>query len=133
MEIEVLTLCDSAQNYQDKLIVVGTFNTIHSPVCPIAYPSFALACRFRYSKAEVGMKSFKLTFVAPDGQNVLPVMQTQINVPVDFEDYYASNLVIGFSSINFSQYGEYTINIETDDIIKHIPLFLKSSPQISNR
>lgn len=130
MELEVLTICDNAQNYQDKLIVVGTFNTIYSPMCPIIYPSFALACRFRYSKEESGMKKFKLTFKDPIGNDVLPAMETQIEVPAEFDNYYAANLIIGFNSINLPQYGEYIISVETDNLLKQIPLFLKNKPKM---
>jgi len=127
MEIEVLTICDNAQNYQDKLVVVGTFSTIFASGCPIVSPSFSLACRFRYAVGESGEKIFNLTFKDPHGKDVLPSIQAKMEVPSNFEEYYVSNLIIGFNSINFTQYGKYLINIETEGLHKEIPLFVRSS------
>ena len=43
MDIQIATLCDFAADYNGKLVVSGTFDTLAARALPVVHPSCALA------------------------------------------------------------------------------------------
>jgi hypothetical protein len=126
MDIEVLVICDSAQIYQDKLVVVGTFNTIYAEHCPFVYPAFSLACRLNYTDSnESGTKDVKIAIIDEKGQSIMPVMDFSVAIPYDIRESYISNIVAGFANIKFDNFGRYSIRISIGDFHKDLYLYLK--------
>lgn len=125
MEIEVLTICDNAQDYQGKLVVVGTFTTIISNQIPFNQPSFALACRFRFSPDEAGEKKFSFSFKRSNGQEFLPGMEASINVPENLTEDHPANLILGFNNLSFDEVGSYILEVKSDSFNRKIPLYIK--------
>lgn len=126
MEIEVLTLCDNAQEYQGKLIVVGTFSGISSKKFPFKHPTFSLACRFRYSPNEIGEKKFTFSLKNSTGKEVIPRLEAKYNVPEGITEDHPINIVLGFNNLNFEHPGTYNFEIISDDFQRTIPLYIKS-------
>lgn len=124
MEVDVLTICDNAQTYQDKLVVVGTFNNITTTSVPFSHPTFSLACRFRYELGESGEQEIVLTFKDPDGVDVVPTLNTTVVVPEDMEDSHFVSLAIGFNNIKFNKCGKYLFNVKIGDVNRIIPLYV---------
>lgn len=127
MEIEVLTLADNAQNYQNKLIVVGTFNTINATVVPFQY-SFALACRFRFSKNETPFSNLSFKLRKPDGTFLIKEIKASVNIVRQSEEPFNSiNLALNFEMVTFPTEGCYSVDVSTDNghswelpiIVKH--------------
>lgn len=115
MEIEVLTLADSAQNYQNKLIVVGTFNTINAAAVPFDY-SFSLACRFRFLKDEPPFTALYFKLVKPDGTFLIKEIKASRNIIKQNEEpFYSVNLVLNFESVTFPTEGSFSVDVSTDN------------------
>ena len=45
MDIQIFTLCDSAQEYNGKLVIVGAFNEITASSFPAVHPEMAIVVR----------------------------------------------------------------------------------------
>ena len=59
MKVDIFTLCDSAQEYNNgKLVIVGTFNSIYAKNFPTDYPEFALVARIMFSQSKRKTKMF---------------------------------------------------------------------------
>ena len=49
MDIQIATLCDHAADYNGKLVITGTFDTLAARALPVVHPSCALALRFCFT------------------------------------------------------------------------------------
>lgn len=52
MKVDILTLCDSAQEYNGKLVIVGTFNTIKAKEYPSIHSGFSVVARIIFDENE---------------------------------------------------------------------------------
>ena len=52
MEVQVATLCDSAHDYNHKLCIMGTFDTICSTHLPVVHPQCAIALRICFKPGD---------------------------------------------------------------------------------
>lgn len=116
MKIEIFTICDNAQAYGDKLIVVGPFTIIAGPELPISRPPFSIAVRLRYTPDECGLKEYYIGIRKPDGTDVFKPMKFQFDA--DFKDSPLGvlNLNVNLPSVKFDQEGEYTVYLEGSGI-----------------
>jgi hypothetical protein len=131
MEVELFVVCDNAQNYQDKMVVVGPFNTIHAESCPFIPPAFSLACRLNYTNLdEYGEKSVKIDFLNEKGDSFIPTINSSINIPANVEDSHIVSLVVGFGNVKFDSFGKYSIQVTIGDFHRELPLYIKQQPQI---
>ena len=59
MEYEIFTICDNAQNYNGKLVIVGTFDTVSSPKYPFVQELFSLAIKINCQTSEFKDGSYR--------------------------------------------------------------------------
>jgi hypothetical protein len=50
MTIQVAVLCDAATDYNGKLNLLGTFDTIYAPEMPMQHPQCAVAVRIAFDR-----------------------------------------------------------------------------------
>lgn len=127
MQIEIFTLCDTAQSYQGKLVVVGTFNLITANSFPILYNGFSIVGHIAYE--EGGDKDFKLSFISPDGKNFIEPLSWKANVDVkeDTTSYVDFNIAV--NEVKFENPGIYKIILETEGQNRVFKLYLKNKQQ----
>lgn len=126
MQIDIFTLCDNAQNYDGKAVIVGTFNQINSNKFPFVYtPSFSIVGRIGYEIG--GEKDFKLSFLSPEGKLMVPpfIWKTTVVAEEGKLGYIDFNLL--FNQIHFDVPGTYIFRLESDDIQRELPLYLMRS------
>lgn len=115
MEIEIFTLCDSAQNYQEKLVVVGTFHSIYSQLIPFTHDSFSIACGIRLDKTDTATDyDFEIKFLREDGTKFIPTDVKGKLTPVKNEEntaYRMLNFVVNARSIEFTSTGMHFIEL----------------------
>ena len=58
MQIEIFTICDYAQVYAGKAVVMGAFNQMKAQKLPVVVPNLTLAVRVSFEKEESGDKTF---------------------------------------------------------------------------
>ena len=58
MNIEIFTLCDYAQSNNNKLTIVGTFDSFNAEKFPFTHPFFSIVARIRYNQDEIKEKKY---------------------------------------------------------------------------
>lgn len=115
MEIEIFTMCDSAQNYQEKLVIVGTFHTIQSTMIPFTHDSFSIACGIRLDKTDTGSNyEFEIRFLRDDGTKFIPTDVKGKLTPADNQKdaaYRMINFVVNARSVEFTSGGMHYIEL----------------------
>ena len=115
METEIFTLCDFAQDNNGKLTIVGTFDRITPPAFPYVHPTCSIAGRLRFSQRELGSHKFQIKLNAPDGKEVIPVIEGDIQVNKNPEtDYTAINFALNLGQVKFEKAGKYAIELLID-------------------
>ncbi len=132
MKIEAFVLCDAATNYQGKLNLLGTFDTIFTNNLPILYPFCSIAVRLRFSQIEEG--EHKLTINFSDTAGKLIIQPLNANMKVSFSKdgpkSIATNMILNIQGLKLENFGEYTISLAIDG--RHessLPLFIKETPK----
>ena len=131
MTIQVAVLCDAATDYNGKLNLLGTFDTIYAPHMPTQHAQFSIAIRIAFDRIEEGTHTLNVNFVDEDG---LPIMKSmQIPVEVDFPadaTFISRNLVVNIIQLTFSKTGLYSVDLSLDDrSLSSIPLAVKQLEQ----
>jgi hypothetical protein len=127
MTIQVAVLCDSATDYNGKLNLLGTFDTIYAAQMPTQHPQCSIAIRIAFDRDEEGRHTLLVNFVDEDGQ---PVMKSvQIPVQVDFPPdatFISRNMVVNILQLTFSRAGLYSVDLSLDGRpLSSIPLAVK--------
>lgn len=117
MQIEIFTICDSAQVYAGKAVISGAFNQITVKKLPVVLSNLTLAVRIAFEKEESGDKTFFFYLKNPDGSLLIPELKCEAkqNLPLEKQGpiiTYDLNLVLG--NIMFSQCGTYTVTMKLD-------------------
>jgi hypothetical protein len=124
MTIQVAVLCDAATDYNSKLNLLGTFDTILTSQLPAQHPQCSVALRIAFERAEEGSHQLAMNFVDEDGQPIMPPM----NVPVEIvfpndATFMSRNFVINIQQLKFEKAGLYSIDLSMDGkALASIPL-----------
>ena len=120
MEIELFTLCDGAFNYNGRLTIIGTYDSILASQFPWNIDlSFAL--KLFVPKGESGEKTISLQFLSQDGDSFAANLQASVVVP---ESESAGHIALATTirGVSFPKPGSYLIRIfENDRIMKEFP------------
>ena len=112
MEIQIAALCDSAADYNGKLCVLGTFDTIMSHQFPFFHPQCTVALRMIFRDDDEGRFSLKISIVDEDGKLVVPPIEgaLEINIPDD-SAFLTRNGVFNLQHLKFERPGFYSIDV----------------------
>ncbi len=124
MEYEIFTICDNAQNYNGKLVIVGTFDTIFSQSFPLTYDAFSLAVKincptneFKDGTLQVNLKNEK------NGEDVCP--SVTMTVPLNNNNpEQVLTLALNFNKVLFPEPGEYFVELKFNGESKRRKLHL---------
>ncbi|MCL1615052.1 hypothetical protein M3090_01325 [Bacteroides sp. ET71] len=116
MKVDIFTLCDSAQEYGGKLIIVGTFNSIYAKEFPTLHPEFALVARVVFSENEKGVhkidfsvkKNDENVYIMPPGQMTADTTNTKGKDAI-------INVVVKGNNIPIPSDGTYVVTLKVDD------------------
>lgn len=112
MKCELLTLCDASSDYNGKLCILGTFDTIFAAQTPTVVPSCSIASRLRFEKGEEGDHSLKLTLAFRDGDPVMPPIEAKMVVRVpQGAPSAAFNFAVNLQTVQFKDFGDYEIQL----------------------
>lgn len=130
MEIQVAVLCDAATDYQGKLNILGTFDTIFTSQMPAVHPQCSIALRMTFAKQEEGHHKMKLAFVDEDGKAIMPNIDIPVDVVVPEDSIFLSrNFLVNIQQLKFDKPGLYSIDIAVDGRQEgSIPLLVKKMP-----
>ena len=128
MTIQIAALCDSAADYNGKLCLLGTFDTIYSAQFPAVHPHCAIALRVMFEKSEEGRHQFKINFVNEDGKSIMPPIDMPVDIAVPGDATFVSrNFVVNIQGLKFDEAGLFSVDLAING--QHqasVPLAVKS-------
>lgn len=128
MNVNIFTFCDSAHIYNEKLVIVGTFNAIDSPSFPFRPTALSLVLSISIDKSESGHYDGKLR-IYKKGTDV-SLVESLIPIDVSFPDETNKAYVNFFGSLNgilIPEPGIYTAEISIGGFSREIDLYVKES------
>jgi hypothetical protein len=115
MDIQAALLCDAAADYNGKLNVLGTFDTICASQFPAFHAQCAIALRLVFHKPEEGRHEVTLSFVDEDGKQIMPGIEMPLEIAIPDDSIFISrNLVLTLQQLRFEKAGLYSIDIALD-------------------
>lgn len=116
MVIDLFSLCDGAYNYNGKLTIVGTLDSISVPEVP-AKVQFGIAMKLRFDATETGAHTLIVRIKDVNGKNVPPDMKLGLNIkPSDVSTIVS--LAVNAQGLPFDKFGEYSVDVLVDDEVK---------------
>jgi len=115
MKVELFVLCDAAADYDGKLSILGTFDTIWAKQVPAVHPQCAIALRARFSRIEEGDHMVRINIVDEDGKAVVPSLEAGVHVKFPERPSAVSvNMIFNIQGLKINAYGEYSIDLAID-------------------
>ncbi len=119
MNIQVAVLCDSALEYQNRLCILGTFDTIRTHQLPVIKPQCSIALQILWSKIEEGPHTIKMRFMDEDGNPTLKAVNSTVKILIPpTSSFVTTNHILNIQQLKFTRTGNYLIVIDIDGDMK---------------
>jgi hypothetical protein len=131
MNIQVAVLCDAATSDNEKLNLLGAFDTIYAPQLPAVHPQCAMALRVTFMAGDEGKHTLQLNFMEADGRSIMPnfpPVPFEVVLPEDIH-FVTRNFIVNIQQLKFAEAGLYSVDVRIDDQSQvAIPLSVKNLP-----
>ena len=109
MQLHLITLCDSATDYQGKLCILGTFDTLCAREFPVVHPQCSLAIRMLFDPVDVGQHQVRIELKNEAGLSIMPAFTPVLDVsfPPGTVPFVSRNLVLNLQRLHFEKAGTY--------------------------
>ena len=128
MHIQVAVLCDAATTENDKLSLLGAFDTIITTQRPAIHPQCAVALRVTFLSGDEGHHNMSINFINADGQSIMPdfpQIPFEIVLPED-QHFITRNFTAVIQQLQFPEPGLYSVDIRFDNVSRaSIPLMVR--------
>ena len=121
MDLQITTLCEHAADYQGKLVIVGTFDTMMSPQYPARLEKWVLALRLSADREEEGEHELGIRFVGgPDDKDLFDPIQTNLQVSIGEQSlpFITRNIIVMLDEVVLPGSGIYRLEITIDGELK---------------
>ncbi len=126
MDIQIATLCDHAADYNGKMVISGTFETLATQTFPVVHPHCCLALRICVTPEDSGSHKMAINFIDEDGNKIDPKMPLKADFPVELPEsisFLSRNLVLNLQGLKFDKEGVYFVDVSVDEeLMTRIPL-----------
>jgi hypothetical protein len=124
MDVQIASLCDSAQDYGGKLCLIGAFDTILVRQFPAQHPFCSIALRMIFRDTDEGKHILRVNLIDDDGQSLPLKIEAPLEIRLPESQFFATvNLVFNVQGMLFKQPGQYSIDATLDGaMIARIPL-----------
>jgi len=115
MNIQIAVLCDVATDYQGKLNLLGTFDTIFTRKLPAIHPSCAIVLRIIFSRVEAAAHRIRINFVDEDGKAVIQPLELPFEIRLPRDAITVSrNFILNLQQVHFDRAGSYSVDVAID-------------------
>ena len=119
MNIQIAVLCDSAIEYQNRLCILGTFDTIRTQTLPATKPQCSVALQILWTKIEEGTHTIKTRFMDDDGNPTLKAVNSSVKISIPpTSSFLTTNHILNIQQLKFTKKGNYLIVIDIDGNMK---------------
>jgi len=126
MDIQIATLCDFAADYNGKMVINGTFDTLAGQKFPLVHPSCVLAMRLCITPEYTGNHKFTVNIIDPDGNSLDDKMPIEADMPIELPanvPFMTRNLILNLQGLQFPEDGIYYVDISVDEeLVSRVPL-----------
>lgn len=124
MDVQIAVLCDAAADYNGKLCVMGSFDTIMARQFPVVHPFCSLAVRMVFRDTDEGQRQLRVTLINEDGKSLLPKIEPKLDIRLPENMFFATtNLVFNLQGLRFEKPGQYSIDVMLEEkMIARVPL-----------
>lgn len=128
MKIDIFTLCDNAQEYSGKLVIVGTFNEIYAEKFPATHPEMAIVARTIIE--DENLESHDLEISAINAETGKPALiqpfKTRLDTKGNKGKPVYSNLILRMNNILIQEPGKYIIKFCIDGMERETVLMVRN-------
>ena len=118
MKIDILTFCDNAQEYNNKLVIVGTFNSIAAPQFPAIHKELAIAIRVIWDSNDIGDHHISIS-IKKESEDVYLVNPTEIGVftikGLEGDGIHVNNIIVRLNNLYLPSEGKYVASLLLND------------------
>lgn len=140
MNIQVAVLCDAATNDNEKLNLLGAFDTIYAQQLPAVHPQCSVALRLTFTAGDEGQHQVTLNFVNADGRTIMQPMDLPVSVTLpDDVHFLTRNFIVNIQQLKFNESGLFSLDILLDGrpqasiplLVKHVPAQPSALPGVA--
>ena len=129
MDVQILTLCDFAEDFVGKMCITGTFDTLRVADLERNLSNFSIAARIAFDQGESGRQEFSIAIKNDEGKDHVPELKGFLDIKERKSFMGASNLVLNLNGISFARPGLYFVVLKMNGaLLKSIP-FAVEGPQ----
>jgi hypothetical protein len=127
MNIQVAVLCDAATNDNEKLNLLGAFDTIYASQMPAFHPQCAVALRITFQPGDEGRRKLSLSFINADGGSILQGIELPVEVVLpDDAHFLTRNFIVNIQQLKFDEPGLYSVDVRLDnESVASVPLLVR--------
>ena len=130
MHVEILALCDFAQDAMGKLNIVGAFDAITVREFPSVHPLMCVAARIRFQVYELGSHAMRMELVDGTGDRLAPPLDGSMNVDGIGGDSACANLALNISNLRVEREGSWKLSLSIDGQERaSVPLYVRRAKQ----
>jgi len=127
MEVLTALIADSASDYQGKLCVLGSFDTICARQYPAVHPHCSIALRLLFRTGDEGKHTIQISFIDSDGKAILPEggprIEFTMGEPPAQAFFWSQNFIFNIAGLRLPSPGQYSLDVLYDGkIVSRIPL-----------
>ncbi|HUX38304.1 MAG TPA: hypothetical protein VMV44_10425 [Rectinemataceae bacterium] len=122
MDVQILTLCDFAEDFGGKMCITGTFDTLRIADFGRNLSNFSIAARVAFDQGELGKQDFVFSIRDEEGKDHVPPMRGSFEIHERHSFLGASNIVLTLSGLSFPRPGVWFVSLSVNgDHLKSIP------------
>ena len=124
MNIDILALCDFAQDNDGKLTIVGTFDHYLVRKAPLPKSTLFLVARVKMNSEE-SKKEFEFTTQVTDMKSGKALLDDPIHSKIEphpSDEFLFSNFIFEFTDLQFPSEGDYMFSFKVGDVENSLPL-----------
>ena len=126
MNVEMLALCDFAQDALGKLTIIGAFDAITIRETPSVHPLLSIAARVRFQVYELGTHTVRMELIDTSGDRLAPPLEGTMNINGIGGDSACANMVLNMSNLRIEHEGSWRLVLSIDDQERaSVPLFIR--------
>jgi hypothetical protein len=116
MKVDLALLADYAEVTQQgsKLIICGIFDRLGVGHLPVRHPHMALALKLSLHAGEDLHHRLRVRLVDPDGNDVVPPVEGNIDVRSENNQDSGVNLILNFEMVEFKAFGPHSFDVFLD-------------------
>lgn len=128
MHVEILALCDFAQDTMGKLNIVGAFDAITVHGFPSVHPLMCVAARIRFQVYELGAHQVSMELVDNAGDRLAPSVEGALNVNGIGGDSACANLALNIVNLRLEREGSWRLVFSIDGQERaSVPLYIRKT------